>query len=147
MPIGQSGLKGKSKVMVMGKKVNSGKGFIFEYFIKGGSRFWVYFAWVDRIKPKKAEETLINGLKPMKSDYDTKKAKLDAAAGQVKNYENGFLQETKQLDKEIMTIAEYLMRILEKLDGYQIAEVNITQTSAGRRQPRHPEFSNSMISS
>ena len=60
----------------------------------------------------------------MKSDYDTKKAKLDAAAGQVKNYENGFLQETKQLDKEIMTIAEYLMRILEKLDGYQIAEVN-----------------------
>ena len=59
----------------------------------------------------------------MKSDYDTKKAKLDAAAGQVKNYENGFLQETKQLDKEIMTIAEYLMRILEKLDGYQIAEV------------------------
>lgn len=83
----------------------------------------------------------------MKSDYDTKKAKLDAAAGQVKNYENGFLQETKQLDKEIMTIAEYLMRILEKLDGYQIAEVNITQTSAGRRQPRHPEFSNSMISS
>ena len=64
----------------------------------------------------------------MKSDYDTKKAKLDAAAGQVKNYENGFLQETKQLDKEIMTIAEYLMRILEKLDGYQIAEVNIIKT-------------------
>ena len=29
MPIGQSGLKGKSKVMVMGKKVNSGKGFYF----------------------------------------------------------------------------------------------------------------------
>ena len=36
MPIGQSGLKGKSKVMVMGKKVNSGKGFIFECFNKRG---------------------------------------------------------------------------------------------------------------
>ena len=133
MPIGQSGLKGKSKVMVMGKKVNSGKGFIFFLRLpqvypryKESYEVRVDFAWVDtEIKPIKAEETLINGLKPMKSDYDTKKAKLDAAAGQVKNYENGFLQETKQLDKEIMTIAEYLMRILEKLDGYQIGEVNI----------------------
>ena len=32
MPIGQSGLKGKSKVMVMGKKVNSGKCLILVYF-------------------------------------------------------------------------------------------------------------------
>ena len=52
MPIGQSGLKGKSKVMVMGKKVNSGKGFIFEYFNKVGSRFLVNSAWVEiEIKP------------------------------------------------------------------------------------------------
>ena len=59
MPIGQSGLKGKSKVMVMGKKVNSGKGFIFEYFNKGRSRALVNSAWVDtEMKPKKPKKLL-----------------------------------------------------------------------------------------
>ena len=87
------GLKGKCKVMVMGKKVNS------------------------------AEEMLIKGLKPMISDFETKKLKLDDAERQVQNYENGFVQETKPIDKDIMTIAEYSMRTLEKLDGYIIAEV------------------------
>jgi len=87
------GLKGKCKVMVMGKKVNS------------------------------AEEILIKGLKPMISDFETKKTKLEDAERQVNNYENGFIQETKPIDKEIQTIAEFCMRILEKLDGYAIAEV------------------------
>merc|ERR1712110_101744 len=86
------GLKGKCKVMVMGKKVNS------------------------------AEEILIKGLKPMISDFETKKTKLEDAERQVNNYENGFIQETKPIDKDIQTIAEYCMRILEKLDGYAIAE-------------------------
>lgn len=59
----------------------------------------------------------------MRAEFETKKAKLDGLASQVDNYEKGFLQETKALDKDIMTIAEYSMRILEKLDGYSIAEV------------------------
>ena len=63
------------------------------------------------------------GLKPMRAEFETKKAKLEGLASQVDNYEKGFLQETKALDKDIMTIAEYSMRILEKLDGYSIAEV------------------------
>merc|ERR1711970_1299278 len=70
------GLKGKCKVMVMGKKVNS------------------------------AEEILIKGLKPMISDFETKKTKLEDAERQVNNYENGFIQETKPIDKDIQTIAE-----------------------------------------
>lgn len=60
MPIGQSGLKGKSKVMVMGKKVNSGKGFIFEYFNKGVAQAATHFAWVDfEMKPKKPKKLLL----------------------------------------------------------------------------------------
>ena len=59
----------------------------------------------------------------MRAEFETKKAKLDGYASLVENYENGFLRETKALDKDIMTIAEYSMRILEKLDGYSIAEV------------------------
>ena len=59
----------------------------------------------------------------MRAEFETKKAKLEGLASQVDNYEKGFLQETKALDKDIMTIAEYSMRILEKLDGYSIAEV------------------------
>ena len=66
----------------------------------------------------------------MRAEFETKKAKLDGYASLVENYENGFLRETKALDKDIMAIAEYSMRILEKLDGYLIAEVIFIQTSA-----------------
>ena len=65
----------------------------------------------------------------MRAEFETKKAKLDGYASLVENYENGFLRETKALDKDIMAIAEYSMRILEKLDGYSIAEVIFIQTS------------------
>ena len=93
MPIGQTGLRNGSKIMMLGKKVNP------------------------------AEDGLIQGLKPMRQEFETKQAKLGALASQVENYERGFLQETKSLDKDIMIIAEHSMRILEKLDGYSIAEV------------------------
>lgn len=92
MPIGQSGLKNGSKIMMLGKKVNA------------------------------AEDSLIQGLKPMRAEFETKKSKLSGLQSQVENYEKGFLQETKSLDKDIMVIAEYSMRLLEKLDGYSIAE-------------------------
>ena len=59
----------------------------------------------------------------MRAEFETKKSKLSGLQGQVENYEKGFLQETKSLDKDIMVIAEYSMRLLEKLDGYSIAEV------------------------
>ena len=62
----------------------------------------------------------------MRAEFDTKKSKLAGLKNQVENYEKGFLQETKSLDKDIMVIAEYSMRLLEKLDGYSIAEVIIS---------------------
>ena len=93
MPIGQTGLKNGSKVMMLGKKLNP------------------------------AEDGLIQGLKPLRAEFETKQAKLADLRSQVENYENGFLHETKSLDKNIMVIAEHSMRILEKLDGYSIGEV------------------------
>ena len=75
------------------------------------------------VDPFKSEDSLIQGLKPMRAEFETKKSKLSGLQGQVENYEKGFLQETKSLDKDIMVIAEYSMRLLEKLDGYSIAEV------------------------
>ena len=65
----------------------------------------------------------------MRAEFDTKKSKLAGLKNQVENYEKGFLQETKSLDKDIMIIAEYSMRLLEKLDGYSIAEVIISNFS------------------
>ena len=75
------------------------------------------------VDPFKSEDSLIQGLKPMRAEFETKKSKLSGLLSQVENYEKGFLQETKSLDKDIMVIAEYSMRLLEKLDGYSIAEV------------------------
>ena len=70
-----------------------------------------------------AEDGLIQGLKPLRAEFETKQAKLADLRSQVENYENGFLHETKSLDKNIMVIAEHSMRMLEKLDGYSIGEV------------------------
>ena len=75
------------------------------------------------VDPFISEDSLIQGLKPMRVEFETKKSKLSGLLSQVENYEKGFLQETKSLDKDIMVIAEYSMRLLEKLDGYSIAEV------------------------
>ena len=39
----------------------------------------------------------------------------------MENYEKGFVQEKKPIDKEIIAINEFFMKTLEKLDGVSIA--------------------------
>ena len=39
----------------------------------------------------------------------------------MENYEKGFVQEKKPVDKDIIAINEFFMKTLEKLDGISIA--------------------------
>ena len=91
-PILASGLKNGSKIMMLGKKVNS------------------------------AEDSIIANLKPIRKDFDTKVAKLEQVAESVENYEKGFVQEKKPIDKLILGITEFFMKLLEKLDGLSIGQ-------------------------
>lgn len=87
-----AGLKSGNKLMLLGKKVNS------------------------------AEETFLSSLKPIRIDFEKKVIKLDQSAASVENYEKGFVQEKKQIDKDIISVTEFFMKTLEKLDGMTIGQ-------------------------
>ena len=83
-----------------------------------------------------AEDAIISQLRPLRKDFDNKVAKLDQSgnipikivhyfnlAVSVENYEKGFVQEKKPVDKDIIAINEFFMKTLEKLDGISIAGV------------------------
>ena len=87
-----AGLKDGTKLMLLGKKVNP------------------------------AEETFLTVLKPLRSDFDTKVSKLNQSETSVENYEKGFVQEKKPIDKDIISITEFFMKMLEKLDSMAIGQ-------------------------
>ncbi|CBY17924.1 unnamed protein product [Oikopleura dioica] len=68
-----------------------------------------------------AEDAIISQLRPLRKDFDNKVAKLDQSAVSVENYEKGFVQEKKPVDKDIIAVNEFFMKTLEKLDGISIA--------------------------
>ena len=84
--LADAGLKSGSRIMLLGKKVNA------------------------------AEDKFLDSLKPIRKDFETKKMKLDQSAVSVENYEKGFVQEKKPIDKDIMVITEFFMKTLEKLE-------------------------------
>ena len=47
---------------------------------------------------------------------------MDQSAASVENYEKGFVQEKKQIDKDIISVTEFFMKTLEKLDGMTIGQ-------------------------
>ena len=73
-------------------------------------------------KVNPAEETFLTVLKPLRSDFDTKVSKLNQSETSVENYEKGFVQEKKPIDKDIISITEFFMKMLEKLDSMAIGQ-------------------------